>query len=90
MQNLDKCPLGGGNCDYTDSQILSFMMGDCTLKDREEDISLDQCLTVFCPNFRNRLVRLVKEDERKKPVANLGRIRWVEELRGAFEDFTLH
>ena len=89
MQNLDKCPLGGGDCDYTDSQILSFII----LKEDgegESDTSLDECRNIFCPIFRHRLIKLVKEDERKKPVANLGRIRRMEELRESFEDFTLY
>ena len=89
MQNLEECPLGGGNCDYTDNQVLSFVMGDIILREGEE-MEDDECRNVFCPVFRYRLIRLVKEDERKKPVANLGRIRRMEKLREAFEDFTLY
>jgi len=67
-------------CEYTDEQILGFIEG--------EDRTLDQCVTVFCPNFRSRFIRLIKEDERKKPVISLNCVRQAEELEENIDDFT--
>ena len=93
MTDFKECPLGGGNCDYTDDQILAFIMDQAPLEDKgrlDGDISADNCLNLFCEGFRRRAIRLVKDDQRQKPVADLGLIRRMGELGEAFEDFTLH
>lgn len=80
MPETEKCPLDGSPCEYTDQQVLSFL--------ESKDTGLDACLHVFCPAFRHRLIRLVKEGQQKKPVADLGLFRRMGELEGAFDDFT--
>ncbi len=80
MPEIEKCPLDGGFCEYTDEQVLDFL--------EEGGAGLDACLHVFCPAFRHRLSRLVKEGQQKKPVADLGLVRRMQELEDTFDDFT--
>jgi len=72
MEKSEQCPLGEGSCIYTDQEVLDFLMKQAELP--------EECMTVFCPHFRGRLIRLIREDESKKPVISLKRVRQAEEL----------
>ncbi len=90
--NPEPCTYGG-KCDYTDDQILDFIMDQAPLEGEERadgDISADNCLNLFCEGFRRRAIQLVKDDQRQKPVSDFGLLKRIEEYQEAFEDFTLH